>query len=130
MDAAAKYNNHMSVVRLLLKHPETDVSEGETTLNCAAGQNSQDAVAILLEQDGLDVNANDNDGVTALHTATSRKQKGCSEALALTSCFNVIVYKYIPKIIILHVLTCLVVLHKNALTSSCNLQMDGHICLF
>lgn len=61
---------HYDVINYLLSMPEFDINTrilgGETALTCAINANDARIVKLLLEQDNIEVNFEDNDGITPL----------------------------------------------------------------
>uniref|UniRef100_A0A8C2L9G3 E3 ubiquitin-protein ligase MIB2 n=1 Tax=Cyprinus carpio TaxID=7962 RepID=A0A8C2L9G3_CYPCA len=73
----AALNNHRDVAEILLKEGRCDINirnnRNQTPLQLAVTQGHVALVALLVTE-GADVNAEDEDGDTAMHTALSRQQ--------------------------------------------------------
>ncbi|XP_051964181.1 E3 ubiquitin-protein ligase MIB2-like [Xyrauchen texanus] len=73
----ATLNNHLDVAEILLKEGRCDINirnnRNQTPLQLAVTQGHV-ALVTLLVTEGADVNAEDEDGDTAMHTALSRQQ--------------------------------------------------------
>uniref|UniRef100_A0A673GE76 E3 ubiquitin-protein ligase MIB2 n=1 Tax=Sinocyclocheilus rhinocerous TaxID=307959 RepID=A0A673GE76_9TELE len=73
----AALNNHRDVAEILLKEGRCDINirnnRNQTPLQLAVTQGHMALVALLVTE-GADVNAEDEDGDTAMHTALSRQQ--------------------------------------------------------
>ena len=90
--SAAAAEGHSDTVRLLIRSGKADVNiadlSGRTPIFYAVEQGQTDTLRNLLSL-GADVNAKDNNGVTALMRASSKKQQECLNVLLKQKNINV-----------------------------------------
>ena len=90
--SAAAAEGHSDAVRLLIRSGKADVNiadlSGRTPIFYAVEQGQTDTLRNLLSL-GADVNAKDNNGVTALMRASSKKQQECLNVLLKQKNINV-----------------------------------------